>query len=947
MRGLEARYNADNFNLTAYTLDGKATTAFDQLITDEVSGYSRDEARDRIAAGGKLSDAKELKYAIFGPGTNEQTIREMLKGKSKKELKALSDQYKALTGNNLLSDLKGDLSGRDEADMTIKLETGDSTPEERLAYLKKRKEWELNNGTGLLGGAADDEEAQVLEATTAEAEAAAEKYEELKALGDDDPQVVAARERLERWLGYGDKDIERHREELDAVTDTIAMVGAITVGVAVTVLTAGAAGPAVAAVATALGTSSAVVAAGVGAIAATATSMLVKQGMKGEAYGGEDIAVDLVQGTADAIVSVATVGMGEAALKLLARAPAFAALEHAAEAGLITRLGIKGAESSVEGLIQGLPSGMMAAILDENTWKSGNPLLVIFNSGRKAAVQSAWQAGAMSTGMTAGHHAIRSLHGPVAHGEPHPVAHEEIASHGEPEAPVIEESPPGGWEPEGEPPAPEPEWSPKEPPEEIDVESLPDPEAPEIKESPPGGFEPEADPPAPEPEWEPKEPPEEIVLPEDQLPERRARDPFDEIPTEDFDEGPTREFGDGPTDEFDSPTGEFDDAKTRPWDVPQEQLPLSDLWPGTIVDRDPPLTRAEAERIYENMITDSNARHEAMVLENARTGERIVVQGDRHGTGASIGALIELLRDRSRRGPWRPVRHFHPVDGAHVTETIYRYPSGKGGDMAGARLVALESRSMHVEILDILTENGREKVYFGYDPGAEKPYFIGLPVPGGVPEYHYFEKLEAYHEFVEKRTGEPLPVLEGDGDPMSRAAGSEPDFEGPPTDPDIPIWDQPTEPDIQANQAHLDEVLKSLEDASPGEIDRVLESLQLDELNRAELDRVLEMIGQPRLEISELTPGEASRVFEAMSRLTFTDAAGAEVPVPFHYPVDGRHARAHMMAQAMAAVGVASERIFATSTVAGSLLEVRSPFSADQPGGAPPATRWSTTWPRS
>ncbi len=935
MTGLEAKYNADAL-ITPLSLDGQPTTAFDLLITNELSGYSRDEARERIAAGGKLSDAKELKYAIFGPGTNEQTIRETLKGKSKKELDALADQYRALTGNELLDDLKGDLSGRDEADMTLKLETGDSTPEERLAYLKKRKEWELGKGTGALGDIGDDEEAKVLTATTAEAEAAAKEYELLKGLPEDDPKVVAARERLERWLGYGDKDIERHREELDSVTDTVAMVGAITVGVAATILSAGALGPAVAAVATALGTTSVAVTAGVGAIAAAATSMLLKQGMKGEAYGGEDIAIDLVQSTADAIVAVATAGAGEAALKALSRAPAFAALERAAKGGVMSRLAIAGASAGYEGLIQGVPSGMMAAILDENTWRSGNPLGTILNSGRKAAVQSAGMAVGMSLGHSAlkgrGEHAPHIEESPPGGFEPEtappppepewspkePPEEIDVESLPDPEGPEIKESPPGGFEPEGPEPAPEPEWSPKEPPEEIDVESLPDPEGPEIEESPPGGFEPEGPEPAPEPEWSPKEPPEEIAIPAaDEVPSRKVGDAFDEQPTGVFEDGPT---------------GEFDASRTRPWDVPQEKLPLSDLWPGTIIDRNPPLTRAEAERIYENAIADTEGKHEAMVLENVRTGERIVVQGDAYGVMPSMGALVELFKQAGKRGLWRPVRHFHPVEGGKVTLPVDRYPSGKGGDMSGARDIALKMRQMQVEILDIVTENGREKLYFGYDPGAEKPFFVGLPTPGGVAEYHYFETLEAYHEFVQERTGEPLPVLDDSG-PASRKASSPQDFD----DAKTGEWERPEQPDAHA---HLDEVLKSLEEAPAGELDRVLESLELDELNRAELDRVLELIGQPRLEISELTPAEASRVFDAMSRLTFTDAAGAEVPVPFHYPVDGCWGRAHMMGQAMAAAGVASERIFATSTVQGSPLEVRSPFSADQAGAAPPATRW-------
>jgi hypothetical protein len=119
MKELESRYDATS-------LDG---STFDSVIKYEVSGYSQEEARKRIAAGGKLSDAGELKYAIFGLGTNEKTIREVLKGKSKAELDQLSNTYEQLTGNSLMSDLKGDLAGRDEADMTALLQTGDSTKE--------------------------------------------------------------------------------------------------------------------------------------------------------------------------------------------------------------------------------------------------------------------------------------------------------------------------------------------------------------------------------------------------------------------------------------------------------------------------------------------------------------------------------------------------------------------------------------------------------------------------------------------------------------------------------------------------------------------------------------------------------------------------------------------------------------------------------------------------
>ena len=55
---------------------------------------------------------------------------------------------------------------------------GMSMPEEMMAYLQKRKEWEVNEGTGLLGEVADNEEEKVLEQTTAHAQNVYDKYQQ-------------------------------------------------------------------------------------------------------------------------------------------------------------------------------------------------------------------------------------------------------------------------------------------------------------------------------------------------------------------------------------------------------------------------------------------------------------------------------------------------------------------------------------------------------------------------------------------------------------------------------------------------------------------------------------------------------------------------------------------------------------------------------------------------
>ncbi|GIJ43704.1 hypothetical protein Val02_05900 [Virgisporangium aliadipatigenens] len=379
MAALEARYDADN------PMWGPG--GFQAVIELEMSGHSYDEARDLISSGGKLTDAQELKYAIFGAGTNEDTIRKTLMGKSKKEIEDLARQYKELTGNDLRDDLGGDLKGRDWADVDLML-NGTKTPEEMLAYQKARTEWELDDGVGVLGDLFDNEEARVLSATTGESERAYAEYARLKeAYGEDDPRTQAAKARFERWTGYGDKDVEEHRAAVDSVTDTMATVAAIGAGIAVTVLSGGAAAPVIAGLAGALGTSTVVATGLVAAVAATAAGITARQLGKGAAYDAEGIAQDLAQGTAEALIAAATAGTGAKLLEALMKSPAFAAMKEAAESGTLAKLAKAGLENGLESALSGVPSGAAGAILSEGTWQSGDPLGAILSaSGSSAAM---------------------------------------------------------------------------------------------------------------------------------------------------------------------------------------------------------------------------------------------------------------------------------------------------------------------------------------------------------------------------------------------------------------------------------------------------------------------------------------------------------------------------------------------------------------------------------
>jgi hypothetical protein len=167
-----------------------------------------------------------------------------------------------------------------------------------------------------------------------------------------------------------------------------------------------------------------------------------------------------------------------------------------------------------------------------------------------------------------------------------------------------------------------------------------------------------------------------------------------------------------------------------------------------------------------------------MVLRNVLTDEHVVVQGSEYEVAACRSALDGLALD-GKPGPWRPVRHFHTVDASGMTPMGNRYPSGIGGDMAGARGIALRTGKTQIEWIDIVTERGPEKVYFGYDPVAKR-YLVSRPTAGGPGEFEYFSKLDEYHEWVERETGEPLEIL-GRGDEGARKAADPPAADDEPT----------------------------------------------------------------------------------------------------------------------------------------------------------------------
>jgi hypothetical protein len=372
--------------------------SFDQLILEETSGYSQLEIQDLVAMGGKLSDEDEIYYAIAGVGTDEDKIKEILADKTPAQIAEIRARYEKKHGEGSFDrHILGDLSGRDDLDIGHTLKYGDistfpaqleaakNDPEKRkqlLADMKKvldeRRDFEKS---GVIGMLFDDGLDPMNSADQlARAVARLDQYNAMldSTMGKEDKDLTAeelaelagSKANLEMNYSAAIESQVQVRAQIDSYTDVIAQVGAAILGVAVTIATAGTAGLAVAAL--------------YGALAAVAATMALKQVMKGAAYSWEETGVDLAVGAVDAIISVATAGIGKSVTTamrgLLAAQVAKRAAKEGAEAvsESMAKKWIKEALEEIvgeafENAFQAAPSAFVAAMLDDNVWGSDDP----------------------------------------------------------------------------------------------------------------------------------------------------------------------------------------------------------------------------------------------------------------------------------------------------------------------------------------------------------------------------------------------------------------------------------------------------------------------------------------------------------------------------------------------------------------------------------------------
>ena len=288
-----------------------------------------------LSQTGSASEAARIAEAIEGLGTDEDQIREALKGKTKAEIEGIRAAYLELTDRELDSDIWYDLGGDDFFDVTEAMRGTPETPQEAYDALKRRHEHETS---GIMSWAVDPftAEDEIMERQLALAEERMARITHGTETQEDRESMII----LQKHHGIA---ADGFREARNSVADTAAMVGTVVVATGTIIATGG----------TATGFWIAV-----GAAALTRTG--IKYGIKGNGYSSTEFAQDVGM----AVVEAGTARLGMAITKGLDKVRYLATLS---KGGLRAQMFRGAVDGAADGALSGVLSGAgEAAIMKDH-----------------------------------------------------------------------------------------------------------------------------------------------------------------------------------------------------------------------------------------------------------------------------------------------------------------------------------------------------------------------------------------------------------------------------------------------------------------------------------------------------------------------------------------------------------------------------------------------------
>lgn len=308
---------------------------------------------------GRFDGPMRLEFATKMAGTDEDLVFEICQG-WRTELGAKGVVHKAI--DDLL---KAELSTRDYWRATDAIRGTPETEEEKLAHAKTLLERERGGISSALmdsvshkGGHADD---------------AYREYQDSYNNAYADGKVSQAEhDDLRKEEEHSHRKTSEYREAKASVAQWATQIAVAIVGIVATILTAGAAGPFVAALSAALGGKVAIIAEAM--ILAAALKVGINKAIEGEGYDltSAETLVDAVGASVEVGLNVVGGAIATKMMAGLSKAGVSASVAPAVEkifGGAGRRILATGLEGSIDGAIGGIGEGVFRGLADEKSWE--------------------------------------------------------------------------------------------------------------------------------------------------------------------------------------------------------------------------------------------------------------------------------------------------------------------------------------------------------------------------------------------------------------------------------------------------------------------------------------------------------------------------------------------------------------------------------------------------
>jgi len=349
------------------------------VIQLNMSGDDEEFARHLVEQGGYMTPAHRMQYAIEGAGTDEDGMKEALKGRTAVEIEVIKREYRERTGRDLVVDIEEEFGWdahdddhdveRDLFDIRELMHGEPIDAEQRMESLERKRNYERNAYGSLSAWLASEDYAD-LELEYQEAKA---RYEKLSDPSLSVEEHNALQRRFEDQSELTLHAIDQVRQGVDELADTLSTIGAVVAAVVVIIVAAaviffsgGTATPGVVAAFSAALSSWSVAATAAGA--AAAATVVTKQLVKGDDYTIEEMGADVAVGVVDAATAALTAGIGTALMKvgMLGR--------MGASKSVGVRMLANGLAEGIEGAVSSVPAALTGNLAREENWEKGNPV---------------------------------------------------------------------------------------------------------------------------------------------------------------------------------------------------------------------------------------------------------------------------------------------------------------------------------------------------------------------------------------------------------------------------------------------------------------------------------------------------------------------------------------------------------------------------------------------